>query len=272
MDSIDIIICTKNSDELLYECLSSIYDAIPVCHLVVVDAFSTDGTVDIINKFSEINNNVILIQTDAGLGKSREIGINKVDTDWFAFIDSDVILKKEWFSQIIKKIDDDVGAIESNFIHFLSSDSPKFPTYSEVETGQYIIPRQENDPRGYTIATLIRTSLVTDIEIPSDLKIYEDDFIKKWIEKKDYKWLKVPEPVVDHFKMDPNPFRDAYLTGKYSIKYNSYSSRSIIFGMIFIPIKFFIFIYKYHSFEIAFNLIKYNYCMFKGLIKEIFNR
>jgi len=46
----DVIICTKNSDGLLEECLTSIYKEIPVCHLIVVDGFSTDRTLEIVGR------------------------------------------------------------------------------------------------------------------------------------------------------------------------------------------------------------------------------
>ena len=260
---IDIIICTKNSESTLLDCLNSIVKEIPVCHLIVLDGFSTDKTLDIINSFRD-KCAIKIIQTKEALGKSREIGIKNVDTEWFAFIDSDVILRNGWFGEINDYISHGkVGSVESNFIHHYPVDIPKFPVFNNV------VNQKRVDKRGYTIATLIKTHTVEDISIPHDLLIYEDEFIKKWVERKGYEWMKVVNPVVDHYP-NPNHFRDAYLTGIYSIRYKLFPARSIIFSSLLSPFKLFYFLYKYRSIEPTFNSLKYSFIMLKGLLDEIF--
>ena len=44
---IDVIIRTKNSEEFLKECLQSIYNEIQVRRIIIVDAGSTDKTLEI---------------------------------------------------------------------------------------------------------------------------------------------------------------------------------------------------------------------------------
>ncbi|MEL7669193.1 glycosyltransferase family 2 protein [Methanobacterium sp.] len=260
---IDVVMCTKNSETILDKCLKSIFEEIPVCHLIVLDGFSTDKTLDIIESYKN-KFNIKIIKTEAALGKSREIGIKNVDTEWFVFIDSDVILRQGWFRGIISYISDcEVGAIESNFIHHNPTTIPKFTTFEKV------VDQRRVDTRGYTIATLIKTRSVEGILIPFDLMIYEDEFIKKWVEKKGYKWKKVVGPVVDHYP-DPDPFRDAYLTGIYSIRYNLFPTRNIIVSSLASPFKLFYFLYKYRSVESTFNSLKYNLIMLKGLLDELF--
>lgn len=260
---IDVVICTKNSESTLSNCLNSIYNGIQVCHLIILDGFSTDKTLDIINSYRD-KFHITIIQTKAALGKSREIGINNVDTEWFAFIDSDVILRNDWFREINVYISHvNMGAVESNFIHHYPADIPEFPTFNNV------LNQRRVDKRGYTIATLIKTQTVEDISIPSDLLIYEDEFIKKWVEEKGYKWMKVVSPVVDHYP-NPNHFRDAYLTGIYSVRYKLFPARSIIFSSLLSPFKLFYFLYKYRSIEPTFNSLKYSFIMLKGLLDEIF--
>lgn len=262
---IDIIMCTKNSESILSECLNSIFEEIPVCHLIILDGFSTDKTLDIINGYKD-KFNIKIIQTKSALGKSREIGIKNVDSEWFAFIDSDVILRHGWFREVNDFIlDSKVGAVESNFIHHYPADIPKFPAFNNV------VNQRRVDTRGYTIATLIKTRSVEDIVIPPDLMIYEDEFIKKWVEKKGYAWLKVVSPIVDHYP-NPNHFRDAYLTGIYSIRYKLFPARSIIFSSLVSPFKLFYFLYKYRSIESTFNSLKYSLVMLKGLLDEFFTR
>ncbi len=47
MQTVDVVLLTKNSDYLLEKCITSIYENIPVNNLIVVDGFSTDRTMDI---------------------------------------------------------------------------------------------------------------------------------------------------------------------------------------------------------------------------------
>jgi len=53
MDPIDVVMLTKNSEHLLNKCVISIYENVPVKRLIVVDGFSTDNTLKIINEFNK---------------------------------------------------------------------------------------------------------------------------------------------------------------------------------------------------------------------------
>jgi glycosyltransferase involved in cell wall biosynthesis len=264
---IDVVMCTKNSERLLEECLTSIYEEIPVCHLIVIDGFSTDRTLEIVDRFERNYGNIKIVKTQARLGKAREIGIKNVDTGWFAFIDSDVILRKEWFKKYfnhIREEDTQIGAVEGNFIHHYPKSTPKFPQFNHVVSGKRV------DPRGLTIATLIKKEAVEDINIPDDLLIYEDEFIRRWIEKKGFAWIKVVDPVVDHFPT-PNPWRHAYLMGIYSIRYNLSDSpawRIILVSCLF-PLKFVYFLFRTRSFIRSLNSVILSFYMLRGLIEEV---
>jgi len=228
---VDVVMCTKNSEKILEKCVESIYREIPVCHFIVIDAFSTDKTVDILKKYIHKYKNLMVYQTSAKLGKAREIGIRNVDTEWFIFIDSDVILREKWFEKMIKYLksnEEKIGAIESNCIHHYPPYSPKFPGFRG--TTQFC--NGEKNTRALTIATMIRTKAVRNIFIPSDLQIYEDEFIRRYVEKQGYMWIKVPEPIVDHYPT-PKPWRDAYLAGIYSVRYHFISPLRILLVSFF---------------------------------------
>ena len=262
---IDVILLTKNSERLLEECLTSIYREIPVCHLINVDGFSTDRTPEIVGRFEQDYKNTKGIKTEARHGKAREIGIKNVDTDWFVFIDSDVILRQDWFKKIlvhIKEEDKQIGAVESNFIHHYPEGTPKFPEFEHVVDGKRV------DPRALTIVTLIKKEAVEDITIPDDLPIYEDEFIKRWIESKGFAWIKVVDPIIDHFPT-PKPFKDAYLMGIYSIRYNLLPAWRIVIVSCLFPLKFFYFLFRTRSFAASLNSVILSFFMLRGLIEEV---
>lgn len=53
MEPIDVVMLTKNSEHLLNKRLKPIYGNVPVKHLIVVDGFSNDNTLKIINEFNK---------------------------------------------------------------------------------------------------------------------------------------------------------------------------------------------------------------------------
>ena len=108
---VDVVVLTKNSEETLRECLEAIYKNVPINRLIVVDGYSTDSTIDIINEFNKKYRNVLLISEKGTRGKARQTAIGMIQTEWFVFVDSDVLLCDKWFERAEKYIEDDVGAV-----------------------------------------------------------------------------------------------------------------------------------------------------------------
>jgi glycosyltransferase involved in cell wall biosynthesis len=216
--NIDVVMITKNSlKPCLYESITSIIRNIPLNKLIIIDSYSNDGTIESIKLFKNIN--IIIVQNECGRGKAREIGIKNVETEWFAFIDSDVILEENWFSNIEKNISDKIGAIEGN-----------------VKSADGKIQKIQQYMRGYTNCTLIRTNLVKDINIPFEINVFEDQYIRKYIEKKKYIWLKVASPCSLHLSRSDR-LKDAYEIGRWSSKYHLFPLWRYVTSFFLISIK-----------------------------------
>lgn len=54
--------------------------------------------------------------------------------------------------------------------------------------------------RGGTHDTLIRSDLMKDIEIPKNLHVFEDVYIKDWITEKDYRVVACYNPFCIHYR------------------------------------------------------------------------
>lgn len=94
--SIDVVMLTKNSNKPWFRrVLNAIRREIPVHHFIVVDGYSVDGTVDVVREF--FKDKILVVKTKAPLGCARYLGMKAVDTEWFAFIDSDVEILPGWF-------------------------------------------------------------------------------------------------------------------------------------------------------------------------------
>lgn len=107
---IDVVILTKNcADERFERCLFSVKKEVHVNRLIIVDGYSEDGTVNLVKK---IFPDALIIYDDGTRATARQKGIEAVETEWFAFIDSDVVLKENWFKCMKSLIGNDVGGVQ----------------------------------------------------------------------------------------------------------------------------------------------------------------
>jgi glycosyltransferase involved in cell wall biosynthesis len=189
---IDVIVLTRNSDRMLKACFNSIYANIPISNLIVVDGYSTDNTLCIIEQFNKKHNNVILIQDEGTRGKCRQIGIERVETEWFMFVDSDVVLCNSWFDKASRYFNENVGAIYGAEV--IGNCRGVLKHISQIMTSRNF------DIRGACHDILIRTSAVEGIHIPPELHTLEDSFIKKQIISNGFKIVTTFSPFCRHYK------------------------------------------------------------------------
>lgn len=190
---IDIVILTKNSEETLDSCLNSIYKNIPVNRVIVIDGYSTDSTIKILDTFNEKYGNITLIRDEGTRGRSRQRGIEEVETRWFMFVDSDAILCDKWFDKANKFMKEDVGAIWGMEILSAIKNSKLLKLFKQVNMKNF-------ETRGGTHDLLIRYEAVKDIHIPHQLHTFEDAYIKEWITKKGYTVIATYDPYCIHRK------------------------------------------------------------------------
>ena len=199
MQAIDVVMLTKNSENLLDKCLASIYQNVPVNKLIVIDGYSTDGTLKILDAFNKTHRNVTVLSVDGSRAEAREKGIGQVATEWFMFVDSDIILSKNWFKNALENIQPDVGAVWGVNIDAIPNLSDR-----RFVRLQQLIAQQCFILRGGTHDTLIRRDLVADIKIPERLHTYEDAFIMNWIKDKGYRTVVGENISCLHFKPAEN--------------------------------------------------------------------
>lgn len=190
---VDVIMLTKNSERLLKKCLTSVYGNVPMNKLIVVDGYSTDRTIKILEEFQERYGNVIVIQVNGTRGFARQLALEKVETDWFMFVDSDVILCDGWFAKAKELIDDDVGAVWGIEIWSVLKNSKILKLFEQITMKIF-------EKRGGTHDLLVRHKAVENIRIPHYLHTYEDSYIKAHICNKGYKVIPAYEPYCIHFR------------------------------------------------------------------------
>jgi glycosyltransferase involved in cell wall biosynthesis len=195
MEPIDVAILTMNSERMLRECINSVYKNVPVNNLIIIDGCSTDTTADIVKEFQEKYGKVTFVQEKGTRGSARQKAIQLVKSDWFMFVDSDVILSTNWFAEAEKLLKDDVGAIWGIEIWSVLKGKKVLKLFERVTLKIF-------EKRGGTHDLLVRRKTVEDIKIPYQLHTYEDGYIKSWIDKKGYKVIGVYEPYCIHFRSE----------------------------------------------------------------------
>jgi hypothetical protein len=206
MDAIDVCMLTKNSFSrstggiIFRKCLESIKKNVPVNNFIVIDKYSKDETKNAIREYFP---NAIVISSNSLRGKAREIGIKHVQTEWFMFVDDDVVLCNEWFKKAKRYMKTHIGLIWGwDKVANLHARNRMKIMYYFRKMSEYDLMKRNFVRRGGLHDTLIRTCLVKDIKIPNKLHVYEDWYIKDYIERKRYKAI-APKDVYCYHYLNP---------------------------------------------------------------------
>jgi glycosyltransferase involved in cell wall biosynthesis len=112
-----IALLTKNSEDTVKYTLNSLYtQKIPsslTFELVVVDGYSTDNTIKVVNnginkireKFRNQFVRYVILQERVGVGYARNLALRESYGEWILWVDSDNILAQDYILQAIKKIE-----------------------------------------------------------------------------------------------------------------------------------------------------------------------
>ncbi|HID18488.1 TPA: glycosyltransferase family 2 protein [Candidatus Bathyarchaeota archaeon] len=211
---IDVVMIVKDDARYVADSLESLYSHVPVNRLLVVDGGSRKTVLDVVKRYP----NVTLIDDSGGTrATARQKGIEIVVTDWFMFLDSDVVLCDDWFEKVSKYMNDsEVGAVQgvdipqcdefqkfNNLIKEVSCSSPI--SFKPIHMGLPVV-------NGIFIGdTLIRREAVKGIKIPPLLHVYEDRYIRRYIEDRGYRWVISSEAYCFHYSHRKSI--DAYYLG-----------------------------------------------------------
>ena len=234
MGQADVVLLTKNSGRMLTRCLNSIYQTIPIHQLIVIDGYSTDSTVNILKEFDARYHNVKVIYDSGTRATARQKGIENVETEWFVFVDSDVVLCKNWYEKAVSHASKRVGAVWGVEVW----STIKNPTTLKVFLW---ITRKIFELRGGTHDILVRTRLVSDIRIPANLHVFEDAYVKDWIQRKGFLVVAAYDPFCIHYRprvvwtfrgsvnliVDAVRFGNLRLLSKLAFAYGFYTAYSI---------------------------------------------
>ncbi len=166
--------------------------------LIFVDAFSVDGTYEIIvswkKKLERYYQDILLIQKKTNIPQARNICINNVCGDFILFWDSDVIPPRDLLKQMLNALisDEKAGIIGADYIY-------EHKDFFTKIMGQQIV----NGKASYAFMgfTLIRMKIFAKIGLFNETlnRGEDEELVLRLLEETDYKTLWAPKPVL-HLK------------------------------------------------------------------------
>ena len=178
----------------------------------------------------------LLTSSVIGPARARQEMMEQVDTEWFAFVDDDVKLRPDWWTTITGMIGPDIGGVEGLW-SYLAGDK-RVDDYTRAMTRLARVLRQESwrarIDRAFTGDTLVRTEAIKDIHMPN-IPVWEDEYIRRWVEKNGFRWLRTPNVVCDHLRT--YNLKPSYNVGKYGYYLGRLSAKTQLKRVAQLPVK-----------------------------------
>lgn len=193
--SIDVTVATKNSVRTLDKCLKAIRTNIPVHRLIVVDAGSSDGTLEVAKKY-----NATVVTEPGPLGRVRYVQAQSCLTEWIAYVDSDVYVYGSWWSEVSPYINDKLVGMVLGFADAPVTTLPIYEVYLKHIARKFGTAAFSN--------TLIRRRLVLSCQdLLANIHAGEDTIVARHIKKAKMQIVTIPVSLCLHDKtaVDDHP-------------------------------------------------------------------
>jgi glycosyltransferase involved in cell wall biosynthesis len=106
---VSVVVIAYNEERRIVDCLESILRQSPEIpfEVVVVDDGSTDGTVQIVDRFVSRDARVrsLSLPTNRGRGAARDAGVTAARGRHIAFVDADIVLPEAWLATVWEALD-----------------------------------------------------------------------------------------------------------------------------------------------------------------------
>lgn len=128
--NVSVIVCVKDSEKYIGNCISSLLDqTFKDFEIVIIDDWCCDNTAHIIEKFSDERIRCFRNQKNTGIAKSRNKGLKLSKGEYIFFTDADCVVSKNWIEQGLKSLEDQKYVGVEGKIYYVSKEYK--PTFSD---------------------------------------------------------------------------------------------------------------------------------------------
>lgn len=174
MKLISIILPVYNSEEFLTKCIDSIIkQSYHNWELIVINDGSTDGSKNIINRYSEIDSRIKVFHfANRGVASSRNSGIEFSKGEYITFIDSDDFVEPNYLEKLVYGLENNNCDISScDVLEIYNDNSRIIKSLNTIKEKEIIVNSKRilNDllyhkiKNGYSCAKLYKKSVIKQL-------------------------------------------------------------------------------------------------------------
>lgn len=193
--SVTVLVTVKNSVNTIKKCVDSLLTLdYPNKKILIIDAFSTDGTYEVLKKYAK---KIQLSRVKGNAPKTYNWALRRIKTDLIAFTDADCTVKKNWLKELVKPFKDKHIIASAGFCK-----TPKNVNRLQRMIGIELENRfkhfQKFISRAPTMNLCVRTEIVKKIKFDERLNVaFDTDFGYRLT--KLGKMVYVPKAIVYHY-------------------------------------------------------------------------
>lgn len=126
---VSVIVVNYNCYSTLDDCISSILHSKGVGELLLVDNASVDGSMDLMERYSDARLKIIRLDRNIGLAGARNLAAAKTTSQYIAFTDADSKVDPEWLETpcFLLETHKEIGAVMCNVVNSMHPEG--FPLY-----------------------------------------------------------------------------------------------------------------------------------------------
>ena len=216
---ITVIICTKNSEENIRRCLSSVYaQTRKPDEVIVVDGNSVDRTVQIVK---EAGVDIVISDRGGGLGYARQLGVEHASGELVCFIDSDTWSPPDWLEKMRDELekDDELVAVQDFYVSIGRNWVSNLESYFFNVSTHRAMKATNNIATGIENSIWIREFLLKN-RFDSRFRLLEDLDLLYRVNKMGAKTLRTPN--VFHIHFPRKSLKESYSQYWYRGYYTAY--------------------------------------------------
>ena len=201
MTHIVLSMITKNSYEKVGNYFDKVWESslqVPYDLIILIDDSDSDKTREYVKKFAQEHGKEVTIERSRLYGWRKptratarqtaiDIFFQNTVAEWLFFLDDDVILRDGWWEETRSYLSEEtVGLVWGVEYTEMWEERMKYFNIRKLDYTEYAINAFKK--RGGLHDTLLRRTAIDGVLLPPWLNVYEDAWIKRYIECKGYEW------------------------------------------------------------------------------------